>query len=43
PMVRQRVRSVPYIESLPDKCGQTAGPVEYSNGGTSVRGKKASA
>ncbi|MCI95415.1 hypothetical protein A2U01_0116713 [Trifolium medium] len=35
----------PCIESIPDKGGQAAGPVEHSNGGisTSVWMKKASA
>ncbi|MCI50693.1 hypothetical protein A2U01_0071937, partial [Trifolium medium] len=27
------VRPAPCIESLPDKDGQTAGPVEHNNGG----------
>ncbi|MCI56906.1 hypothetical protein A2U01_0078157, partial [Trifolium medium] len=31
-MVRRRVQPAPYIESLPDKGGQAADPVEHSNG-----------
>ncbi|MCH99158.1 hypothetical protein A2U01_0020169, partial [Trifolium medium] len=30
-MVRRKVRPARCIESVPDKCGQTAGPVEHSN------------
>ncbi|PNX84192.1 putative iron/ascorbate oxidoreductase [Trifolium pratense] len=33
-MVRRRVRPAPYIESLLDKCGQAAGPVEHGNDGS---------
>ncbi|MCI95770.1 hypothetical protein A2U01_0117069 [Trifolium medium] len=38
-VVRRRVRLTPCIESLPDKCGQAACPVECSgNGGASLCG-----
>ncbi|MCI93276.1 hypothetical protein A2U01_0114574, partial [Trifolium medium] len=44
PMVRRRVRPDPCIESLLDKGGQAACPVECSgNGGASVWMNKASA
>ncbi|MCI49672.1 hypothetical protein A2U01_0070916, partial [Trifolium medium] len=36
PMVRRRVRPALCFESLPDKSGQTADPVEHINSGTSV-------
>ncbi|MCI20012.1 hypothetical protein A2U01_0041172, partial [Trifolium medium] len=36
-MVRKRVRPTPCIESLPDKGGQTVGPVEHSNSEPMVR------
>ncbi|MCI55853.1 hypothetical protein A2U01_0077104, partial [Trifolium medium] len=44
-MVRRRVQPAPCIESLPDKGGHAAGPVEHNNDGTStsVWMKKASA
>ncbi|MCI65491.1 hypothetical protein A2U01_0086749, partial [Trifolium medium] len=31
-MVRRRIRPAPCIESLSDKDGQTASPVEHSDG-----------